>query len=47
MKLANETARHFKFENMTVILTVFLSEVAEPVSERAAAQYGDFQMKTL
>ncbi len=32
---------------MTVILTVFLSEVAEPVSERAAAQYGDFQRKTL
>ncbi len=40
-------ARHFKFENMTVILTVFLSEVAEPASERAAAQYGDFQRKTL
>ncbi len=40
-------ARHFKFENMTVILTVFLSEVAEPVSERAAAQYGDFQRKRL
>ncbi len=32
---------------MTVILTVFLSEVAEPVSERAAARYGDFQRKTL
>ncbi len=32
---------------MTVILTVFLSEVAEPVSERAAAQYGDFQRKRL
>ncbi len=34
---------------MTVILTVtvFLSEVAEPVSERAAEQYGDFQRKTL
>ncbi len=32
---------------MTVILTVFLSEVAEPVSERAAAQYSDFQRKTL
>ncbi len=30
---------HFKFENMTVILTVFLSDVAE--------QYGDFQRKTL
>ncbi len=32
---------------MTIILTIFLSEVAEPVSERAAAQYGDFQRKTL
>ncbi len=39
MKLANQTVRHFKFENMTI----FLSEVAE----RAAAQYGDFQRKTL